>query len=179
VTVKLTSRRKRTMNGPESLQAMSKKLEKRATRLVRKAEGRAMAIRRVVRQYHDAIQKSATDDPASPTERHREIERAVVKYNEVHKALKRLRKSRSGRSNPSARNESEERRRSKRTSTICFPRTRRVFSSSGISMTRATIRWSASPTPMAQSSGSLMMMKVNWCSLESAQPVIRRRGAGQ
>ena len=80
------------MNGPESLRTMSKKLEKRATRLVRKAEDRATTIRRVVREYHDAIQKSATADSASPTERHREIERAVVRYNEVHKALKRLRK---------------------------------------------------------------------------------------
>ena len=71
---------------------MSKKLEKRATRLVRKAEDRAMTIRRIVREYHDAIQKSATDDLASSTERHREIERAVVKYNEVHRALKRVRK---------------------------------------------------------------------------------------
>lgn len=68
------------MNGPESLRTMSKKLEKRATRLVRKAEDRATTIRRVVREYRDAIQKSATDDLASPTERHREIERAVVKY---------------------------------------------------------------------------------------------------
>jgi hypothetical protein len=79
------------MNGPESLQAMSKKLEKRATRLVRKAEIRARAIRRVVGEYHDAIHTSAMGDPIQ-TERHREIERAVVKYNEVHKALKRLRK---------------------------------------------------------------------------------------
>ncbi|HXI90583.1 MAG TPA: hypothetical protein VNO24_11265 [Blastocatellia bacterium] len=71
---------------------MSKKLEKRATRLVRKAEDRAMIIRRIVREYHDAIQRSATDDLASSTERHREIERAVVKYNEVHRALKRVRK---------------------------------------------------------------------------------------
>ena len=67
-------------------------MEKRATRLVRKAEDRATAIRRIVREYHDAIQKSATADLASSTERHREIERAVVKYNEVHRALKRVRK---------------------------------------------------------------------------------------
>jgi len=71
---------------------MSKKLEKRATRLVRKAEDRALVIRRVVREYHDAIQTSAAGDAASQAERQREIERAVVKYNEVHKALKRLRK---------------------------------------------------------------------------------------
>ena len=80
------------MNCPESIQAMSKRLEKRATRLVRKAEDRALAIRRVVREYHDAIQTSAISDPARQTERHSEIERAVVRYNEVHKALRRLRK---------------------------------------------------------------------------------------
>ena len=80
------------MNGRESLRAMSKKLEKKATRLVRKAEYRALSIRRVVRDYHDAIQTSAANDAAKHTERNREIERAVVKYNEVHKALKRLRK---------------------------------------------------------------------------------------
>jgi hypothetical protein len=80
------------MNSPERLQAMSKKLEKRATRLVRKAEDRARAIRRVVREYHDAIQTSAAGDHAKQIERHQEIERAVVKYNEVHKALRRLRK---------------------------------------------------------------------------------------
>jgi hypothetical protein len=79
------------MNRPESHRAMSKKLEKRATRLVRKAEDRALAIRRVVGEYHDAIQTSAASDPARQTEKHREIERAVVKYNEVHKALRRLR----------------------------------------------------------------------------------------
>jgi len=36
---------------------MSKKLEKRATWLVRKAEDRAMTIRRIVREYHDAIRE--------------------------------------------------------------------------------------------------------------------------
>ena len=80
------------MYGPESNRAMSKKLEKRATRLGRKAEDRALAIRRVVREYHDAIQASAIGDSTRQTERHTEIERAVAKYNEVHKALKRLRK---------------------------------------------------------------------------------------
>ena len=71
---------------------MSKKLEKRATRLVREAEVRASAIRRVVREYGDTIHASALTDPAKQVERQREIERAVVKYNEVHKALRRLRK---------------------------------------------------------------------------------------
>lgn len=80
------------MNCPESTPTMSKKLEKRATRLVGEAEARARAIRRVVRKYCDSIHTSAVPDPAKQVERQREIERAVVKYNEIHKALKRLRK---------------------------------------------------------------------------------------
>jgi 2-C-methyl-D-erythritol 4-phosphate cytidylyltransferase len=80
------------MNDPESLQEMSKKLDKRATRLVRKAEDRALAIRRVVQEYKETVRRSAVTDSVRPTENHHEIERAVVKYNEVHKALKRLRK---------------------------------------------------------------------------------------
>jgi hypothetical protein len=71
---------------------MSKKLEKRATRLRRKAENRALAIKRVVREYHNAIETSTAIDAAKEVERQQEIERAVVKYNAVHKALRRLRK---------------------------------------------------------------------------------------
>jgi len=80
------------MIGPESHRAMSKKLEKRATRLVHKAEVRARVIQRVVREYRDAIHTRAGADPLKQTQQSRDIERAVVKYNEVHKALKRLRK---------------------------------------------------------------------------------------
>jgi hypothetical protein len=69
---------------------MSKKLQKRATRLVRKAENRALAIKRVVREYRDETQKSDAVDTARQAERHREIERAVVKYNEANKALRRI-----------------------------------------------------------------------------------------
>jgi|GEM_PF-2028234 len=71
---------------------MSKKLEKRATQLRRKAEDRVLAIRRVVRNYSDTVEGSVTSNPARQTEQHDEIERAVLKYNEVQKALKRLRK---------------------------------------------------------------------------------------
>jgi hypothetical protein len=67
---------------------MSKKLEKKANKLARKAEDRATAIRRVVRECDCATQISAVNDSA----KQREIERAVVKYNEVHKAIKRLRR---------------------------------------------------------------------------------------
>ena len=71
---------------------MSKKLEKRATRLAQEAEVRARVIRRVVREYRDNIRTSAVPDPAKQVETQHEIERAVLKYNEVHKALKRLRR---------------------------------------------------------------------------------------
>lgn len=67
---------------------MSKKLEKKAGKLVRKAEARATAIRRVVREYKDGIQTTSVSDSA----KQHEIERAVVKYNEVRKAIKRLRR---------------------------------------------------------------------------------------
>jgi hypothetical protein len=80
------------MNAPESIKTMSKKLQKRATRLVRKAENRALAIKRVVQEYNDNVQRSAVPDSSRQTDNHREIERAVLKYNEVHKALRRLRK---------------------------------------------------------------------------------------
>jgi deoxyribodipyrimidine photolyase len=76
------------MIGFKGLQAMSKKLEKKASKLVRKAEDRATVIRRVVREYNNVAQTSAGNDSA----KQREIERAVVRYNEVHKAIKRLRR---------------------------------------------------------------------------------------
>jgi hypothetical protein len=77
---------------PRKPLAMSKKLEKRATRLARKAENRVLVIRRVVREYRDATQTSEAADAASQAERNSQIERAVGKYNEVHKALRRIRK---------------------------------------------------------------------------------------
>lgn len=71
---------------------MSKKLEKQATRLERKAKNRALTIKRVIREYRDASQTSGAKDIAQQTEKHREIERAVARYNEVHKALRRISK---------------------------------------------------------------------------------------
>lgn len=71
---------------------MSKKLEKKATRLVRKAESRAGVIRRAVRDYSDAEQTSTMGGPARQLERQRQIEQAVMKYNQTHKAIGRLRK---------------------------------------------------------------------------------------
>lgn len=74
----------------KGLRAMSKKLEKKASKLVRKAEDRATVIRRVVREYNDVIQTAAAGNSAKQLRGQREIERAVVRYNEVHKAIKRL-----------------------------------------------------------------------------------------
>lgn len=70
---------------------MSKKLQKRATKLVRKAAHRAMAIRQVVREYHE-VQTAAGQNITAQLERQLNIERAVDKYNQVHKALKRVQK---------------------------------------------------------------------------------------
>ena len=74
------------------LQKMSKKLAKKATRLVRKAENRAMVIRRVLRDYNDAEQTTAMGGSTLQRERQRQIELAVMKYNQTHKAIGRLRK---------------------------------------------------------------------------------------
>ena len=74
------------------LQKMSKKLAKKATRLVRKAESRAMAIRRVVRDYNDAEQTSTMGGTAQQIERQKQIEQAVMKYSQTHKEIGRLRK---------------------------------------------------------------------------------------
>lgn len=78
---------------PESLERMSKKLEKRASRLARKAESRALAIREVVGDYRDATRMSGgAAGVRQVEEEHHEIERAVGRYNDVHRALRRIRK---------------------------------------------------------------------------------------
>ena len=71
---------------------MSKKLEKKANKLVLKAQARATIIRSAVRQYNDVARGSAFDSLVDQQNGQREIERAVVRYNEVHKAIRRLRK---------------------------------------------------------------------------------------
>jgi uncharacterized membrane protein YccC len=77
---------------PESLELMSK-LEKQASRLVRKAESRALAIRQVVGEYRDATRMTGAAVNARQVEdEHHEIERAVGRYNDVHRALRRIRK---------------------------------------------------------------------------------------
>lgn len=69
---------------------MSKKLEKKAARLARKADDRATAIRRVIREYKEA-QVTSQANLTRETERQREIERAVARYNQARKALERTR----------------------------------------------------------------------------------------
>ena len=69
---------------------MSKKLEKRAARLARKAENRATLIRQVVRDYKDS-QVMNQANLAREMERQREIELAVARYSQARKALKRVR----------------------------------------------------------------------------------------
>lgn len=67
---------------------MSKKLEKKESKLARKAKDRATNIRRIVGDYGTSFRTT----PDATLVNRNEIERAVVKYNEVHRALKRLRK---------------------------------------------------------------------------------------
>ncbi len=77
---------------PERTIAMSKKLQKRASRLRRKAQSRVLAIGRVVREYRDATTESGALDPSWQTKKSREIELAVGRYNEIHKKLRRISK---------------------------------------------------------------------------------------
>ena len=70
---------------------MSRKLQKRATKLARKAEHRVMDIRRAVREYHE-LQSIPGNSPARQLRSQLNIEYAVLEYNRVHKALDRVRK---------------------------------------------------------------------------------------
>jgi len=71
---------------------MSKKSQKRASRLRRKAQTRVLAIGRAVREYSDATTGSAALDPSRQTKKSREIERAVSRYNTVYKKLRQVTK---------------------------------------------------------------------------------------
>jgi hypothetical protein len=76
----------------EGLTFMSKKLQKRASRLRRKAQTRVLAVGRVVREYRDATTSSAPLDPVWQTGKFREIEIAVGRYNEIYKKLRKINK---------------------------------------------------------------------------------------
>ena len=71
---------------------MSKKLQKQANRLRRKAQTRVLAIGRIVKEYRDATTISGGSDPSLQTAKLREIESAVGRYNEVYKKLKKINK---------------------------------------------------------------------------------------
>jgi len=76
----------------KALFSMSKKLQKRASRLRRKAQNRVLDIGRAVREYHDETSTPGRLDPVRQIEKFREIEIAVGKYNQVHKKLRRINK---------------------------------------------------------------------------------------
>jgi hypothetical protein len=71
---------------------MSRSLEKSASELERKAEHKAAAIRRIVREYNESIRSDASSKPILRSKKEREIEQVIGEYTQVHKALKRLRK---------------------------------------------------------------------------------------
>ena len=71
---------------------MSKKLQKQANRLRRKAQTRVLAIGRVVKEYRDVTTISGDSDRSLQTAKLREIESAVRRYNEVYKKLKKINK---------------------------------------------------------------------------------------
>lgn len=71
---------------------MQKEFKKTEARLERQAVERAEAIRRVVREYHESVQKSDDIDMALKLKKQREIERVVADYIRLQKALKRLRR---------------------------------------------------------------------------------------
>ena len=77
---------------PERMVLMSKKLQKRASRLRRKAQSRVLAIGRAVREYRDATSTADVLDVSRQTKKSREIEVAVERYNQLHKKLRRINK---------------------------------------------------------------------------------------
>src|ERR1700720_357971 len=79
-------------SNPRKPSPMSRKLQKRATRLARKAGHRALQIRRVVREYAEAVQTDNGIKSDGQIEQQREIERAVGRFNAASKELTRLRK---------------------------------------------------------------------------------------
>jgi hypothetical protein len=71
---------------------MSKKLQKRASRLRRKAQSCVLAIGRAVREYRDAASTADVLDVSRQAKKSREIEVAVERYNQLHKKLRRINK---------------------------------------------------------------------------------------
>lgn len=71
---------------------MSRNLDKSATELEREAQNKAKIIRRTVREYNESINSDDAPRYALRSKKERKIEKAVAEYEQVHKALKRLRK---------------------------------------------------------------------------------------
>ena len=71
---------------------MSKDLKKSEARLERQARSRAAVIRRIVQEYTDSVEKSASVDVLQKRKKQREIERVVSEYIDLHKSLRRVRR---------------------------------------------------------------------------------------
>ena len=76
----------------KGIQAMSRSLDKSASELERKAQNKAEIIRKIVREYNESIGSDSEPGYALRSKKERKIEKAVAEYEQVHKALKRLRK---------------------------------------------------------------------------------------
>ena len=71
---------------------MSKSLEHSAAELERKAQDKAVIIRRVVREYNTSKERATGGDPLYLLRKEREIDRAVADYIRLYKAIRRVRK---------------------------------------------------------------------------------------
>jgi hypothetical protein len=71
---------------------VSKELKKSEAKLEREARSRAIALRRVVQEYNEAIENRANVDALYKLKKQREIERVVAEYIDLHKSLKRIRR---------------------------------------------------------------------------------------
>jgi hypothetical protein len=71
---------------------VSKDLRKSEAWLEREAEQRAATIRRVVREYNEAVGGGTGSDNGIRVTKQREIERRVAEFVTLHKSLKRVRK---------------------------------------------------------------------------------------
>ena len=71
---------------------MSKSLEQSAAELERKAQDKAVNIRRVMREYNTSLQGATGGDALHRLRKEREIDRAVADYLRLYKAIRRVRK---------------------------------------------------------------------------------------
>jgi len=71
---------------------MSKSLEQSAAELERKAQDKAVIIRRVMREYNTSQERATGGDSLYLLRKEREIDRAVADYIRLYKAIRRVRK---------------------------------------------------------------------------------------